>query len=127
MPQPWYLNTVARGWTDLPPEAVLALTKLLELRAGRRRAARGAPRPLDIDLLLYGSRLATDAELSLPHPGLRQRSFVLAPLADLAPRLRLPPDGTTPAELLAALPDDGGLQRLAAPSRDLAGPTELPR
>jgi 2-amino-4-hydroxy-6-hydroxymethyldihydropteridine diphosphokinase len=103
VPQPDYLNTAAVGRTALPPDAVLALAKALELAAGRRRGVRFGPRPLDIDLLLYGDRRSDAAELTLPHPRLRERRFMLAPLAEIAPDLRIPPDGATASELLAQL------------------------
>jgi 2-amino-4-hydroxy-6-hydroxymethyldihydropteridine diphosphokinase len=83
---------------------VLALGKRLELAAGRRRGPRDAPRPLDVDLLLYGARVVAHRELTLPHPRLAARRFVLAPLADLVPELPVPPAGATVGELLAALP-----------------------
>ena len=101
--QPDYLNTVAVGSTALPPDAVLALAKALELAAGRRRGVRFGPRPLDVDLLIYGDHLADAPELTLPHPRLRERRFVLAPLAEVAPDLLVPPDGANVAELLARL------------------------
>jgi 2-amino-4-hydroxy-6-hydroxymethyldihydropteridine diphosphokinase len=99
--QPAYLNTAAVGWTSLPPDAVLALGKALERRAGRRRGVRFGPRPLDIDLLLYGDVESAAPELTLPHPRLRERRFMLEPLAALVPDLRLPPDGATVRELLS--------------------------
>ena len=73
---------------------------------------RWGPRPLDLDLLLVGDHCQRDDELELPHPRLRERAFVLAPLADLAPELALPPDGRTPRELLARLPPDPSLVRV---------------
>jgi 2-amino-4-hydroxy-6-hydroxymethyldihydropteridine diphosphokinase len=103
VPQPDYLNTAAVGSTALPPDAVLALAKALELAAGRRRGVRFGPRPLDVDLLVYGDLRLDTPELTLPHPRLRERRFVLAPLAEVAPDLPVPPDGTGAAELLARL------------------------
>ncbi|HEY0514379.1 MAG TPA: 2-amino-4-hydroxy-6-hydroxymethyldihydropteridine diphosphokinase [Thermoanaerobaculia bacterium] len=109
--QPDFLNTAAIARTDLPPDAVLALAKALELAAGRRRGARFGPRPLDIDLLLYDDRRSGLPELTLPHPRLRERRFVLAPLAEIAPDLAVPPDGARVADLLARLgePGDAGI------------------
>ena len=65
------------------------------------------PRTLDLDLLLMGDRIVADEELSLPHPALTQRRFVLAPLAEIAPGLRHPESNQTIADLLDQLPDEG--------------------
>ncbi len=83
--QPDFLNTAALARTALEPEAVLALGKALERAAGRRDGPRFGPRPLDIDLLLYGDERRDDPEMTLPHPRMRERGFVLAPLAEIAP------------------------------------------
>jgi 2-amino-4-hydroxy-6-hydroxymethyldihydropteridine diphosphokinase len=104
LPQPPFLNTAAVGSTALPPEALLAIAKALELAAGRRPGPRLGPRPLDIDLLLYGDRRSPAPELTLPHPRLAERRFVLAPLAEIAPDLPIPGLGASPAELLRRLP-----------------------
>jgi 2-amino-4-hydroxy-6-hydroxymethyldihydropteridine diphosphokinase len=112
VPQPDFLNTAAVAHTSLPPEAVLALAKALERAAGRRRGVRFGPRPLDVDLLAYGSRCADAPELALPHPRLRERRFVLEPLAEIAPDLAIPPDGTTVRELLARLAGQPGVERI---------------
>lgn len=112
--QPAYLNTAAVGTTALPADAVLALAKACERAAGRRPAPRDAARPLDIDLLLFGSRISALPELTLPHPRLTERAFALAPLAAVAPRLRLPDTGSTVAAALARLPrPDAGLSKVA--------------
>ena len=105
--QPEFLNTVVLARSARRPERLLAFAKELEAQAGRVEGPRWGPRPLDVDLLLVGELQRDDAALTLPHPRLRGRGFVLAPLADVAPELRLPPDhpdGRTAAELLAALP-----------------------
>jgi 2-amino-4-hydroxy-6-hydroxymethyldihydropteridine diphosphokinase len=112
IPQPAFLNTAALGRTDLPADAVLAVAKRLELAAGRRLSSRHGPRPLDIDLLLWGDRLTDFPELTLPHPSLRSRRFVLAPLADIAPDLPLPPDGARVADLLAAVGQEDRVERV---------------
>jgi 2-amino-4-hydroxy-6-hydroxymethyldihydropteridine diphosphokinase len=107
-PQPDFLNTAVLAWTALPPDAVLAVAKALEHAAGRRRAAssvRFGPRPLDVDLLLYGDLQSATPELTLPHPRLRERRFMLEPLAALDPGIRVPPDGATVRELLAKVQD----------------------
>lgn len=113
VPQPHYLNTVVLGLTQLPPDALLAVAKGLELSAGRKRTVRFGPRPLDIDLLLYGERIDASPELTLPHPRIRQRRFVLAPLADLVPELPVPPDGRPVCQLLDELGEGGGVERLS--------------
>jgi len=114
-PQPPFLNTVVLAETDREPEDLLALAKALERAAGRRRPPQGprhGPRPLDVDLLLWGDRVSAAPELTLPHPGLAARRFVLAPLADLAPGLRVPPAGETVAALLARVGQEGEVERI---------------
>jgi 2-amino-4-hydroxy-6-hydroxymethyldihydropteridine diphosphokinase len=105
--QPDFLNTAALAHTTLEPEAVLALAKALEWAAGRRRGVRFGPRPLDIDLLLYGDRQSSAPELTLPHPRLRERRFMLEPLAEIAPGWLVPPDGVPVRELLSRLSRQG--------------------
>jgi 2-amino-4-hydroxy-6-hydroxymethyldihydropteridine diphosphokinase len=112
MPQPPFLNTAALAVTAWSPEAVLGLGKALELAAGRRRGPRLGPRPLDVDLLVWGDRAAAAPELTLPHPHLRARRFALAPLAEIAPDLPVPPDGATVADLLARLGAGGADDRV---------------
>ena len=106
-PQPLYLNAAVELATTLAPEALLAHCHRLEAAAGRQPGPRWAPRPLDLDLLLYGSEERQDGSVPvLPHPRLGERRFVLQPLADLAPNLLVPaPFRATVAELLARCPD----------------------
>jgi len=111
--QPRYLNSAVVGRTRLEPEPLLAVLKFLEYRAGRRQGKRWGPRPLDLDLLTYGELTRDRPELTLPHPELRRRAFVLTPLADAAPELEIPPERATAAELLARLPDDGSQRALS--------------
>ena len=112
IPQPDYLNTAVLASASLEPGELLALAKALELAAGRRRGARFGPRPLDVDLLVYGDWQSSAPELTLPHPRLRERRFVLEPLAEIAPDLRIPPDGATVRDLLALLPPEPLVQRI---------------
>ena len=102
-PQPRYLNAAAVVETDLPPESLLAFGDGLEARAGRVRTPgdRWGPRTLDVDLLLYGDRIVETPELAVPHPGLAERLFVLAPLAEIAPDWIVPGLGRTVQELHA--------------------------
>lgn len=101
--QPWFLNCAAHVVTRDQPLQVLDFTQRVERRLGRRRALRNGPRTVDIDLLLYGGQVHASRRLTLPHPGLRGRDFMLAPLLELAPRARDPRDGSSLAAALAAV------------------------
>lgn len=103
-PQPDFLNAVAVGRTTLAPLDLLGLLLALETAAGRRRGERNAPRPLDLDLLLYGDLRIELPGLVVPHPRLPERRFVLAPLAELRPALVVPGTGRSVADLLASAP-----------------------
>jgi len=114
--QPDFLNAAIRIRTALDPEELLELCKQIEAERGRALdAPRHSPRPLDIDLLLLGDlELSTD-RLTLPHPEVTSRRFVLAPLLELDPDLTLP-DGTPLAAALAALGDGERVSQAAAVS-----------
>ena len=99
--QPEFINAAARLETSLPPEALLDALLALEQDFGRVRLERNGPRTLDLDLLLYDDRRLDSPRLSLPHPRLHLRAFVLYPLAELAPDLALPGRGTVAAWLPA--------------------------
>jgi 2-amino-4-hydroxy-6-hydroxymethyldihydropteridine diphosphokinase len=104
--QPPFLNMVAELRGPLPPpETLLRLLLDIERSLGRIRPRPLAPRTLDLDLLLYGGALSATAALTLPHPRLHLRRFVLAPLAELIPTSQHPTLGATFADLLAATPD----------------------
>lgn len=104
-PQPSFLNAVATGRTHLAPLDLLRLLQSLEAEAGRLPGGEAnGPRPLDLDLLLYGDRRLDLPGLVVPHPRLTERRFVLTPLADLVPELVVPGTGRTVASLLAAAP-----------------------
>ena len=97
---PDYLNAVALLTTSLEPQALLGLLQGLEQQAGRERPYRNAPRTLDLDLLLFGQRVLNTDHLTLPHPRMHLRRFVLEPLAEVAPHLHVP--GQAPAASLCA-------------------------
>ena len=112
--QPDFLNAAIRIRTALEPEALLDLCKAVEAERGRSFAApRHSPRPLDVDLLLLGDVELATARLTLPHPEVTSRRFVLAPLLELDPELALP-DGTRLADALAALPPGQRAERAGA-------------
>ncbi|ALJ90130.1 2-amino-4-hydroxy-6-hydroxymethyldihydropteridine diphosphokinase [Thermus aquaticus] len=102
-PQPPYLNMVAELETALSPKGLLAEMLRVEKALGRERRERWGPRTLDLDLLLYGDLVLEEAGLSVPHPRLHERAFVLVPLLDLLPEGRHPLLGQSFAELLASL------------------------
>ncbi len=105
--QPAFLNMVIRGRTRLAPLELLHFLKLLELELGRVPSYRYGPRLIDIDILFYARRVLDLPGLSIPHPRLSERAFVLVPLHDLAPRLRHPRLGSTVTALLKALDGTG--------------------
>lgn len=104
--QPDYLNAVVALDTALDPDALLAALQEIENAQGRIRNVRWGPRTLDLDLLLYGSLIRDDPRLTLPHPRLHERAFVLYPLFDIAPTLILPGRGRL-SEWLARCPPLG--------------------
>jgi 2-amino-4-hydroxy-6-hydroxymethyldihydropteridine diphosphokinase len=103
-PQPRYLNAVLEVETTRTPGSLLALLQEVERLAGRTRDVRWGARTLDLDLLLQGDLVIREPGLTLPHPELSRRRFVLAPLAELRPDLRVPGTGTTVAGLLEEAP-----------------------
>ena len=90
-PPPDYLNAVCRVATGLPPDLLLRHLKRIEKAIGRHSQERWMPRPIDLDILMYGDKVVETSELTLPHPRLRERAFVLQPLLDLEPDLVFPP------------------------------------
>ena len=98
--QRWFLNQVAEAETDLFPLQLLQRTSRVEAQLGRKRLTPKGPRTIDIDILLFGNSVVKTPSLEIPHPRFRERRFVLAPLADLAPELRDPVTRKTIRELL---------------------------
>ena len=110
MEQREFLNAVARIVTDLDPDALLDMCKAIEVERGRTLGGqRHGPRPLDLDLLLVGDLELRTARLTLPHPGVTSRRFVLEPLLEVGPELTLP----NGVRLRDALGDLGPGQRVA--------------
>lgn len=106
--QPRFLNAVIALETDLAPHPILDVLLSIERVFGRDRSASipNGPRTLDLDILLYGDLVLADPALEIPHPRLAERAFVLVPIAEIAPHLRIPPSGLAVADLLANLSAD---------------------
>lgn len=114
--QPDYVNAAALLETALGPMEFLAQLQSIEAARGRTRGdLRWGPRTLDLDLLLWGEQILDLPGLTVPHPGLHERPFVLYPLAEIEPDLQVPGRGAL-AELLATCPD-GGLVRIEPPPK----------
>ena len=109
MDQPRFLNLVCQVYTRLAPMELLALAKGIELKLGRAPGKSNAPRPIDIDILLYGDQIVETPELVIPHPRMAERAFVLIPLAEIAPNLVHPPGGKTTKELLQRVTETQGV------------------
>ena len=110
--QPDFLNAAARIATDLRPEELLDVCKAIEVEAGRMFGTpRHGPRPLDVDVLLLGDIELAGERLTIPHPELTSRRFVLVPLLELDPQLSLP-DGTALASALEALDEGQRVERV---------------
>ena len=101
-----YINAVARIATTLDAEALLQALQGIEQAHGRERPYRNAPRTLDLDLLLYGDAEIHSATLTVPHPRMTERAFVLVPLLELAPAIHIPGKGAA-AQYAAGVADQG--------------------
>jgi len=116
--EPWgftgqgpFLNCVVCLETDTTPEVLFNNVKRIEKDMGRTEAKRNHPRIIDIDILLFGSLEIHTPELSIPHPSMLERRFVLVPLAELAPTLRHPHCCDSITSLLAVCPDKGQIRK----------------
>ena len=102
--QRWFLNMVVEAETALFPLQLLTRTGKIERALGRVRTIPNGPRTIDIDILLYGTAVVRTPRLEIPHPGMHERRFVLAPLADLSPDLRHPVSRRTVRQMLNEAP-----------------------
>jgi 2-amino-4-hydroxy-6-hydroxymethyldihydropteridine diphosphokinase len=111
--QPWFLNCAVALDTETNPDDLLQHLLIIEKRMGRERTQPKGPRILDIDILLFGNVIVKLPGLTIPHPALHQRRFVLEPLAEIAPDVRHPILQLTIQELLAQFPAGQEVRRLS--------------
>ena len=109
--QPRFLNAVCRVSTSLSPEELLALIKEIEAKLGRVPSFPNAPRLIDIDILFYNDQVINLPQLTIPHPRLEERGFVLVPLADIAPELVHPVSHQKIKDLVARAEGQGGVKK----------------
>jgi 2-amino-4-hydroxy-6-hydroxymethyldihydropteridine diphosphokinase len=105
--QPCFLNMVCHGQTVPSPHELLRKIKAIEEALGRKPSFRNAPRPIDIDILLYDDLCLETEHLTIPHPRMSERAFVLVPLVEIAPTAVEPRSGKTVQDLLLAIPQEG--------------------
>jgi len=108
--QPLFLNAVVSAVTELGPFELLRFIKQIESDLGRKRGFRNAPRPIDIDILFYGDLVTHTHELTIPHPGVAERAFVLVPLVEIAPEFVHPLSQRKFVDLLAEVDGLGGVR-----------------
>lgn len=113
--QPWFLNCAVAMETEQTPDEFLSAILEIERDLGRRRSPAPAkgPRKIDIDILLFGDSMHATAQLTIPHPAMQERRFVLEPLAEIAPQVRHPRLNQTVRELLDLLPSGQTIRKLA--------------
>ena len=114
--QPWFVNCAVALETDKMPQQLLSALLKIEREMGRTRQASQVkgPRPIDIDILLYGASLIDTADLQIPHPAMHRRRFVLQPLAEIVPEERHPILKRTIQELLDDLPPGQAVRRISS-------------
>jgi 2-amino-4-hydroxy-6-hydroxymethyldihydropteridine diphosphokinase len=110
--QPSFLNAVCRAQTELGPLQLLSLIKGIEASLGRVPSFLNAPRPIDIDIILYDSLVMGTPELTIPHPRFKERAFVLIPLLEIAPDLRHPASGDRIRDMAAVVEGQDGVKKI---------------
>jgi 2-amino-4-hydroxy-6-hydroxymethyldihydropteridine diphosphokinase len=110
--QPWFLNCAVAVETDTTPEQLMSAILRIEEEMGRRRVQKKGPRSIDIDILLFADAIMESNELTIPHPAMHQRRFVLEPLAEIAPQALHPVFKKTIRELLDRLPQGQAVRRI---------------
>ena len=116
--QAWFLNCAVALETSEPPAQLMARLLGIEREMGRERTRKKGPRTIDIDILLYADSIILSPELTVPHPAMHQRRFVLEPLAEIAPEVKHPVLGKTARELLTALPAGQAVRRMQKKTED---------
>jgi 2-amino-4-hydroxy-6-hydroxymethyldihydropteridine diphosphokinase len=114
--QPWFLNCVVAFETKQTPEELMTSTLGIEQDMGRRRLQKKGPRTIDIDILLFGEAIADSPEVTIPHPAMHQRRFVLEPLAEIAPSAIHPVFQKTILQLRDTLPAGQAVRRISRSS-----------
>lgn len=110
--QPVFLNAVCRGQTELGPLQLLSLVKGMEASLGRVSSFPNAPRTIDLDIIFYGNMIMETPELTIPHPRLEERAFVLIPLLEIAPDLSHPVSGESIKDLAARVQGREGVKKI---------------
>jgi 2-amino-4-hydroxy-6-hydroxymethyldihydropteridine diphosphokinase len=116
--QPWFLNCAVALETELTPQELMTAILDIEESMGRQRVQKKGPRMIDIDILLFGNAVLDSADVTIPHPAMHKRRFVLEPLAEIAPEARHPVFDKTIRELRDALPSGAIVRKLKRQDTD---------